>query len=197
MTSSDDVINEAARLVAAKIQAYKSTPITEPGYLEGLATSAAMSEFVEGLDDWWPSLIARSETSRGTFHLLRSCSARFLSRSEPMPSELKLWLVDYLTGHRSEPTTGRRGPNRTELENVLLLGLVREVASRTGLPVWPSNSQAQHHNALAIVALGSKLVKGAGLKTCFPVGEKALETRFNKARRWLAGNEIKNSSAKS
>jgi hypothetical protein len=114
-----------------------------------------------------------------------------------MPHALQVWLVDYLNGLRCEPNRGRRGPNRTELENVLLLGLVRKVASITGLPVWPSNSQAQYHNVLAIVALGSKLVKDAGLQTCLPVGEKALETRFIKARSWVADNGMKNSSIKS
>lgn len=196
MTSSDDVINSAASMVANTIQAYVTSPLTETGYLEVLAMSAAMSEFVEGMDDWWPSLIARSETSRPTFLLLRRISARFISTAEPMPRALEEWLVDYLNGLRREPTSGRRGPSRSTIEHILLLGLVRKVASETGLPVWPSASQAPNHNALAIVALGSKRVKEAGVNPRLPAGEKALETRYSKARHWKAGRGTEKSSQK-
>lgn len=192
MTSSDDMINATARMVENTIRAYVTSPLGETSYLEVLAASAAMSAFVEGMDDWWPSLIARSETSRPTFQLLCRFSARFINTAEPIPRALEAWLVDYLSGHRREPTSGKRGPNRAAFEHILLLGLVQKVASETGLPVWPSASQVPNHNAIAIVALGSKRVKNAGLCPRLPAGEKAMETRFIKARHWLAGNDIKN-----
>lgn len=195
MRSSDEVINTSASMVAKTIKAYVNSPLAETGYLERLATSAAMSEFVEGIDDWWPSLIARSETSRPTFQLLSRFSARFISTAKPMPLVLRVWLVDYLNGLRCEPAFGRRGPNRTVLEHVLLHGLVRKVAYETGLPIWPSASQAPNHNALAVIALGSQHVKDAGLNPHFPVGEKALETRFIKARHWLARSGTKKNSS--
>jgi len=87
-------LGKRADMVSLVIKGYVASPLVDSGYLEGLATSAWMSEFADGLDDWWPSLIARSEISRPTFKLLCRLSARFISSEKEMPMALQIWLVD-------------------------------------------------------------------------------------------------------
>lgn len=175
----------AQRVVAEDIASFATTPLKTSGYLESfvlkgfaLRESGYTSTIVDAFID-------KSAFSKLAFNSLKRASAHFILHDKPMPERLKTWVVDYLHGTAAEPSVGKSGPNRSELEHAFLLNCVDKVIALTGLPVYPTETRGLDNCALGVVAAASKEVKEKQGTSMFPTTPPTMERRYLRARKWI------------
>ena len=183
MTSSDDWPNDAIAYAARRIATFAESPLRDAFYFESYADLASVHSGITELDDILSFLLSNARTDKLAFISLKRICAHLELHQKPKPNELSLWLVQYLQNIVTEPKSGRTGPNKSQIEDLFLLGLTSTLARRLDKPVYPSVSTGNDGSVLQVLALASKEVKKQNRSTPFPMNPEAMKRRYIKAKK--------------
>lgn len=187
MILSNEVKESAVDDVLKKMYIFLKSNLKNNIFLDAMIQQMITLDGAENVEDLLPQLIDHSSNSRVIFRALQRIAADMISSDQELRAELKLWLIDILKHEKTEPKEGRTGPNKSILEQSFLIGIVNSLRDKTGLPVWPRFSQAQHGSVLDLVALASKRFKEVNNYSPFPTKVFALEKRYIIARKQVLG----------
>ncbi len=177
--------NTVIEVIERDIEDFQKSPLIYIDYFTSyILTSVELQRFCN-FDDILESFIAKSTTSRLAFTALKKLSASLILKNEPLPSQLEIWLVNELQGNIVEPSSGKVGPNKTEVEHLLLISCVRKAATLSGLPIYPRSTTGVENCAIGLVASASKNLKQKSKKTPFPTKPLTVERRYLAATKWL------------
>ena len=177
-------LEAAQKSVFDDIVRFQTTPLKTSGYLESFMIVGIALKELGHSSAIVDAFIDKSTFSRIAFNSLKRASAHFILHEKPMPAFLKTWVVNYLHGTAEEPSNGRNGPNKSELEHALLLNCVDKVAAMTGLPIYPRETLGIENCALGMIAAVSKKIKENQGASVFPTTPKTMERRYLKAKKW-------------
>lgn len=185
MTYSQVEFEVAQRVVVEDIARFATTPLKTSGYLESFLLMGLVLKESGHTSTVVDALVDKSAFSKLAFNALKRASAHLILHDKPMPELLKTWVVDYLHGTATEPSWGKSGPNKSELENALLLNCVDKVVAITSLPIYPTETRGLDNCAIGVVAAASKEFKEQNGTSVFPTTPKTMEKRYLQARKWI------------
>ncbi len=175
--------------VVKDIVRFQTTPLKNSGYLESFLLAGFALKELGNESTIVDAFLYKSAFSKLAFNALKRASAHYIIHDKQLPDRLRTWVVDYLHGTAKEPSRGKNGPNKSELEHALLLNCVDKVVSLTALRVYPRNTQGLENCALGVVAAASKEVKEIKGETLFPTTPTTMEKRYLKARKWMEAKQ--------
>ena len=175
----------AQQAVFKDILRFQTTPLKTSGYLESFVLSGFALEELGQASAIVDAFINKSAFSKLAFNALKRASAHYILHDEQLPERLKTWVVDYLHDTAKEPSRGKSGPNRSELEHAFLLNCIDKVIAVTSLPIYPTETRGLENCALGVVAAASKEVKEKKGASMLPTTPKTMERRYLQARRWI------------
>ena len=136
MTSSNELIQQAVSVTVREIEIMPSTTLIDAEKLKLMTFYAAQFPYSNDHEKMLPKLISRSTSSRVIFRGLLQYASEFLDKEEPLPDDLRNWLVRVLKHEIVEPRRGKTGPNKSIYEDVILFTLSIKIRDLTTLPIW-------------------------------------------------------------
>ena len=185
MKSSNSWPENAIEYARARISRFVQSPIMDEyffvAYLELVSAESGHSE----LDNVLPILIARAKRDRLSFKILKRLCAHYENNEHQKPRELSVWLFNMLRDIEVEPKKGKTGPNKSETEDLFLLGLTATMAEKFERPIYPSISTGENGSILQVIALASSEVKRELGRSIFPFKTEPIRRRYMKAKRLI------------
>ena len=137
MTSSDETVEKMRAVALHELTRFARSPISDASFLEGYEYMLQYQTLLKQDDVFIDVLIDYSKTVRGAHLALQRLAAHHILHNKDMPHQLNVWLVSYLMGDYQMPTSGKRGPNKTEVRHIFLAKLVLKLRTLGHLPVHP------------------------------------------------------------
>ena len=183
MKSSNDPTKWAIEHALSRLETFASTKLGDPMYINSLIAYAIVDDGTEFMDDLLPVLIIQSANSQIIFLMLKRLVASYIKVGQPLRGELEEWLISYLEGRTKQPSSGKTGPNKTLIEQLFIIGLVRNISAKTHLPTWPKDSAQTECSIVEIIAHASSLHKNKYGRSPLPLKTDSLEKRYIIARK--------------
>tara|TARA_R110000764_G_scaffold202035_1_gene287262 strand:+ start:21 stop:611 length:591 start_codon:yes stop_codon:yes gene_type:complete len=183
MKSSNNLTRWAIEYAQSRLEIFASTELGDPIYINSLIACAIVDDGTEFMDDLLPVLIIQSANSQIVFLMLKRLVASYIENGQPLQGELEEWLISYLEGRTKQPSSGKTGPNKTLIEQLFIMGLVRNISAKTHLPTWPKDSAQTECSILEIIAHASSLHKNKYGRSPLPLKTNSLEKRYIIARK--------------
>ena len=183
MKSSNNLTRWAIEYAQSRLEIFASTELGDPIYINSLIACAIVDDGTEFMDDLLPVLIIQSANSQIVFLMLKRLVASYIKNGQPLQGELEEWLISYLEGRTKQPSSGKTGPNKTLIEQLFIMGLVRNISAKTHLPTWPKDSAQTECSILEIIAHASSLHKNKYGRSPLPLKTNSLEKRYIIARK--------------
>ena len=137
MTLSDETIEKMRAVALHELTKFARSPISDASFLEGYEYMLQYQTLLKQEDVFIDVLIDYSKTVRGAHLALQRLAAHYILHKKDMPHQLSGWLISYLQGDYQMPTSGKRGPNKTEVRHMFLAKLVLKLRTLGHLPVHP------------------------------------------------------------
>jgi len=137
MTSSDETIEKMRAVALHELTKFARSPISDASFLEGYEFMLQYQTLLKQEDVFIDVLIDYSKTVRGAHLALQRLAADHILHKKDMPHQLSGWLISYLQGDYQMPTSGKRGPNKTEVRHIFLVKLVLKLRTLGHLRVHP------------------------------------------------------------
>ena len=185
MTYSQVELAAAQKAVFRDIVRFEPAPLKTSGYLESFVLAGFALQELGHASVIVDAFIDKSPFSKLAFNALKRASAHYILHDKPLPDRLRTWVVDYLHDTAKEPSRGKNGPNRSELEHAFLLNCVDKVITLTSLPIYPTETRGLPNCALGVVAAASREVKEKMGRSVLPTTPKTMERRYLQARKWI------------
>ena len=171
MTSSSNVNELMLKCAVKELTKFAKSPVSDATFLEGYSYMLEYQKVLKQDDTFLDVLIDYSKSVRGAHLALQRLSANYITRQKEMPRSLQNWVVGYLQGDYSMPSSGKRGPNKTELRHVILTQLVLKLRMIGYLPIYPS-VKSSGPAILDVIAQAQNIL----LKTKPVIGEDRFQT---------------------
>ena len=137
MTSSDEIIELMSQAALRELIRFARSPVSDDTFLEGYSFMLQYLNAQKQGDVFIDVLIDYSRTVKGAHLALQRLSAHHLVNEKEMPRQLNVWLVNFLMGDYQMPSSGKRGPSKTDLRFVFLAQLVLKLRLLGHLPIKP------------------------------------------------------------
>ena len=188
MTSSHEIIQKVVDDTISEIELMTSTSLVDAEKLKLMIFYAAQFPYSNDHEKMLPKLISRSTTSRVVFRRLLLYASEFVDKELPLPDDLRNWLVSVLKHQIEEPSRGKKGPNKSIYEDVILLTISNKIKDRTTLPIWNRDTMdGMQVCALGLITMASQQIKSRHGKSPYPVKLASMEKRYIEARKKVLG----------
>ena len=137
MTSSDEIVELMSQVALRELIRFAKSPVSDDTFLEGYNFMLQYLNAQKQGDVFIDVLIDYSRTVKGAHLALQRLAAHHLVNEKEMPRQLNVWLVNFLMGDYQMPSSGRRGPSKTDLRFVFLAQLVLKLRLLGHLPIKP------------------------------------------------------------
>ena len=137
MTSLNETLDTMLARALLELTKFARSPISDATFLQGYEYMLHYQSMLKQDDVFIDVLIDYSKTVRGAHLALQRLAAHHILHKKDMPHQLSVWLVNYLMGDYQMPTSGKRGPNKTEVRHIFLAQLVLKLRSLAHLPIHP------------------------------------------------------------
>ncbi|MDA9009875.1 hypothetical protein N9J35_01175 [bacterium] len=137
MTSLNETLDTMLARALLELTKFARSPISDATFLQGYEYMLHYQSMLKQDDVFIDVLIDYSKTVRSAHLALQRLSAHHILHKKDMPHQLSVWLVDYLMGDYQMPTSGKRGPNKTEVRHIFLMQLVLKLRTLGNVRVHP------------------------------------------------------------
>ena len=189
MTSSDEIIQQAVSDTVREIELMTSTTLIDAEKLKLMTVYTAQFPHSNDHEKMLPKLISRSTSSRVIFRGLLQYASEFVDKEEPLPDDLRNWLVCVLKHEIVEPSRGKTGPNKSIYEDVTLLALSMKIRDLTTLLIWNIDPvDGIEDCTLGLITMASQTIKSKHGKSPYPLKLFSMEKRYIEARKKVLGD---------
>ena len=137
MKSSDEIVELMSQAALRELIRFAKSPVSDNTFFEGYSFMLQYLNARKQDDVFIDVLIDYSKTVKGAHLALQRLAAHHLVNERQMPRQLNVWVVNFLMGDYQMPSSGTRGPNKTDLRFVFLAQLVLKLRLLGYLPIKP------------------------------------------------------------
>ena len=137
MTSSDEIVELMSQAALRELIRFAKSPVSDNTFFEGYGFMLQYLNARKQDDVFIDVFIDYSKTVKGAHLALQRLAAHHLVNERQMPRQLNVWVINFLMGDYQMPSSGKRGPNKTDLRFVFLTQLVLKLRLLGYLPIKP------------------------------------------------------------